>query len=277
MNHIIVSETSSNIRKAAREGLNKNWKLAMLTTILYFAVTMLPIMFSVLIFGEDFGQKIGNLYSIIVGGPFCFGFSYFILKLFRKQEAKPTDVFYGFDFFIKAFLLYIVTTIFIILWTMLFVIPGIIAAYRYRMAFFVLLDNPNLSTMEAINESKRLMKGNKGKLFLVDLSFIGWVILATLTVGIGFIALTPYMFMATVVFYELCNGNISPRSVEINYAYNENNKNAHNENSMLFNQNEAFNNSSRSANAENTVASSDVIDVADTVEINETSSNDSDS
>ena len=63
------------------------------------------------------------------------------------------------------------------------------------------------------------MRGNKGKLFLLDLSFIGWAILATITFGLGFIALTPYMNMATFVFYELCNGNIMPRNSEINYGY----------------------------------------------------------
>lgn len=242
MNHILVSESSYNIRKASRQSLAGNWKNAILASLLFVAVTVLPAMFAVLIFGEDFGQAVGNLYALLVGGPFCFGISYFILKLFRKQEAKPTDVFYGFDFFVKALLLYIVTTIFVILWTLLFIIPGIVAAYRYRMAFFVLLDNPNLSTMEVINESKRLMSGNKGKLFFLDLSFIGWAILSCFTFGIGFIALLPYVYTATVVFYELCNGNISPREVEINYAYEEKAKPKENVLNDNFNQNNDNNN-----------------------------------
>jgi uncharacterized membrane protein len=221
MNHILVSESSYNIRRASRQSLAGNWKNAIITSLLFAAVTILPAMFAILLFGEDFGKAVGNLYALLVGGPFCFGISYFFLKLFRKQETKPSDVFYGFDFFIKAFLLYVVTTIFIILWTLLLIIPGIVAAYRYRLAFLVLIDNPNLSTMEAINESKRLMSGNKGKLFFLDLSFIGWALLSCLTFGIGFIALLPYVYTATVVFYELCNGNISPRSVEINYDYKE--------------------------------------------------------
>lgn len=237
MNHILVSESSYNIRKASRQSLAGNWRNAILASLLFGAVTILPAMFAVLIFGEDFGKAVGNLYALLVGGPFCFGISYFILKLFRKQEAKPTDVFYGFDFFVKALLLYLVTTIFIILWTFLLIIPGIVAAYRYRMSFYILIDNPNLSTMEVINESKRLMSGNKGNLFFLDLSFIGWAILSALSFGIGLIALLPYIYTATVVFYELCNGNISPRSVEINYRYKENTQPLDNQFYQTFTQN----------------------------------------
>jgi uncharacterized membrane protein len=237
MNHILVSESSYNIRKASRQSLAGNWRNAILATLILVAATLIPSMFAVMIFGQDFGKIVGNLYSLLVGGPFCLGISYFILKIFRKKEAKPSDVFYGFDFFLKAFLLYLVTTIFILLWTLLLVIPGIVAAYRYRMAYYILIDNPNLSTMEIINESKRLMSGNKGKLFFLDLSFIGWGILACLTFGIGLIALLPYVYTATVVFYELCNGNISPRAVEINYGYKENTQPLDNQFNQNYNQN----------------------------------------
>jgi len=258
MNHILVSESSYNIRKAARQSLAGNWKNAIITSLLFAAVTILPAMFAVLIFGEHFGKAVGNLYALLVGGPFCFGISYFFLKLFRKQETKHSDVFYGFDFFIKALLLYLVTTIFIILWTLLFIIPGIVAAYRYRLAFLVLIDNPNLSTMEAINESKRLMSGNKSKLFFLDLSFIGWALLSCLTFGIGFIALLPYVYTATVVFYELCNGNISPRAVEINYGYKENSQPLDNQ----FNQNSNQSNENSSETTSTDTADKQDVDVS---------------
>ena len=219
MNHIIVSENCSNMRKAARQGLTSNWYTAMLATLVFAAATTLPSMLAVFIFGKDFGTIVGNIYMLITGGAFLLGFSYFTMSLFRTGKGSPKDIFYGFDYLVKAFALNFVMMVFVILWSLLLIIPGIVAAYRYRLSYYVMLDNPNLSTLEVINESKRLMRGNKGKLFLLDLSFIGWAILATITFGLGFIALTPYMNMATFVFYELCNGNIMPRNIEINYGY----------------------------------------------------------
>lgn len=72
----------------------------------------------------------------------------------------------------------ILTGIFIFLWSLLLIIPGIIAAYRYRMALYLLLDNPNMSVYQCIRESKRMMVGHKAELFVLDLSFLGWYILS---------------------------------------------------------------------------------------------------
>lgn len=218
MNHILVTDPCYTIRKGAREGLSGNWKPALLSSLLYIAVLALPMFFAVQLFGKDFGTGVGNLYSLIVQGPFMLGYSYFILKLFRREPTSPPDVFYGFEHFGKAFLLAIVTTLFILLWSLLLIIPGVIASYRYRLAYYVILDNPSIGVLEAIAESKRLMRGNKGKLFILDLTFIGWALLAALTFGLGMIALLPYMATATVVFYELANGNITERTAQISYG-----------------------------------------------------------
>jgi uncharacterized membrane protein len=85
-------------------------------------------------------------------------------------------------------------TIFTFLWTLLFIIPGIIAFYRYRLAFYILIDNPDIGPLEAINISKALMDGNKGKLFCLDLSFIGWGIVATFAV---FVISMPFSMLLT--------------------------------------------------------------------------------
>jgi uncharacterized membrane protein len=85
---------------------------------------------------------------------------------------------------------------------LLLVIPGIVAAYRYSMSFYILSDNPQLSAQEAMNESKRMMNGYKGKLFCLHFSFIGWSILCVLTIGIGFLWLVPYMQASIANFYE---------------------------------------------------------------------------
>lgn len=87
------------------------------------------------------------------------------------------------------------------MWSLLLVIPGIIATYRYSLAFYVLCDNPGMSVTECVNESKRLMDGHKGRLFCLHLSFIGWRLLSALTLGIGDLWLNPYVSAATSAFY----------------------------------------------------------------------------
>ena len=92
--------------------------------------------------------------------------------------------------------------IFIMLWSMLFVIPGIVKSYSYALTYYVKLDNPELSPTEAITESRRLMNGYKMKLFLLDLSFFGWMLLGTLCLGVGTLWVAPYMEASRAVFYE---------------------------------------------------------------------------
>ena len=92
-------------------------------------------------------------------------------------------LFDGFSFAGKLILLALVQYIFIFLWTLLFIIPGFIAAYRYRFAVYNLCENPDMGVMEAINMSKAQTAGFKWQLFVLDLSFIGWRILSGLTLG----------------------------------------------------------------------------------------------
>ena len=88
------------------------------------------------------------------------------------------------------------------LWMLLFIIPGIVAAYRYAMTSFILAENPELTAGEAINCSKELMDGNKWRLFCLNFSFIGWIILCGFTLGIGYLWLTPYEQAANAAFYR---------------------------------------------------------------------------
>ena len=89
-----------------------------------------------------------------------------------------------------------------LLWSLLLIIPGIVAAYRYSMAFYILNDNPEMSAKAALDESKRMMAGYKGKLFCLQLSFIGWGFLCLFTLGIGYLWLTPYIQTSMAYFYQ---------------------------------------------------------------------------
>ena len=136
------------------------------------------------------------------------GFILFLLNTIRGTGACLGNLLDGFGFFFKIILLSIVQYIFIALWSLLLVFPGIIAAYRYRMAIYLLVDDPGRGVMECIRLSKEMMKGHKWELFVLDLSFIGWGFLAMLPV-IGYavqVWTVPYMSMTKALYYENLSG-----------------------------------------------------------------------
>lgn len=180
MRYIIVDSSYTDLRRIGRKHLAGQWKQSALTVALFLILLDLPLfMFSYL-----FELGAANLYVMLVSGPLSLGISAYYLKLFRREPAKPTDILYGFEYFLKALGLYLVMALFIVLWSLLFIIPGIIAACRYSQAFFILADDPGKGVMQCIRESKERMYGNKGKFFLLGLSFIGWIFLATIPTGI---------------------------------------------------------------------------------------------
>lgn len=137
-----------------------------------------------------------------------FGFMRYCLRISRGEKEVPVEeLISGFRIFLKVVALNLLTGLFTVLWSLLFVIPGLVAAYRYRMAPLLLMDHPDWSAMECIRESKRLMQGQKMNLFSLDLSFIGWSLLSFLVTAVSFIPvmdiwLTPYMQVTECHFYN---------------------------------------------------------------------------
>ncbi len=146
------------------------------------------------------------LISFLIGGAVELGYCRFNKNLIKGYNPQFSDLFSRFNLFGKALGLRLVTTIFIVLWTLLFIIPGIIASYRYSMAFYIMDDDPSIGIMEAINRSSDMMRGNKFRLFCLQISFIGWAILCLFTLGIGFLWLNPYIHAATAAFYLEVSG-----------------------------------------------------------------------
>ena len=108
---------------------------------------------------------------------------------------------------------------FTILWSLLLVIPGIIKSYSYAMTSFILKDEPEMKNNAAIEKSMAMMEGNKNKLFMLDLSFIGWAILCIFTLGIGLLFLQPYVAISRAAFYEDLKAQ-QGGSVEVNVEVN---------------------------------------------------------
>ena len=130
------------------------------------------------------------------------GYSLYILGIRRGEQMPYSSLFEGFAFAGKIILLNLATAIFVALWSCLFVIPGIIAAYRYSFALYNLIEDPELGIMEAIQMSKQQTRGYKWELFVTTLSFIGWAFLVALTCGILSIYVQPYMEQTYVGYFQ---------------------------------------------------------------------------
>lgn len=140
---------------------------------------------------------IGLVSLVLNAGYFCYCFG-----ILRREQMPYDSLFDAFPFAGKVILLSIVEGIFIFLWSMLFVIPGIVAAYRYSFAMLNLCENPEIGVMEALNMSKAQTLGFKWQLFVLDLSFIGWNILVGLTLGILDIWVAPYIAQSNIAFFQ---------------------------------------------------------------------------
>jgi len=133
------------------------------------------------------------LFLLLVPGPLTLGLSTIWLRVIRGQEVFADMVFSGFSNFIRALLLHFIRGLFMFIWAIFFIIPGVIAYYRYSLAFFLLVDNPEMSPFVAINLSKYYMIGNKGNRFFLDLSFIGWFAVAMIV----------FVFLSNVIVASL--------------------------------------------------------------------------
>ena len=154
------------------------------------------------LFGVALSVTTLSLVQFIMGGPVQLGYSQFLLKMHRGEDAQVKDLFSQFYRFAEGFCLYLLRGIFIVLWSMLFVIPGIVKSYSYAMAHFIMAEDPSISCVDAITRSRQLMDGHKAELFVLRLSFIGWHFLCILTCGIGYLWLIPYQNAAEAAFYH---------------------------------------------------------------------------
>ncbi len=179
------------LRLMAREQLKGNWGIPILVSFLFTFIISIP--------GSV--RDVGGLLALLVTGPMTLGQIQYFTR-FSDGEKPPVEaLFGGFKQFVPAMLLQLIVTVLVVLWSLLLIVPGIIAALGYSQAFYILNDNPGIEAMEALRRSKNMMEGYKSKLFMMWLSFIGWGLLCILTLGIGFLWLAPYIQLSLVHFY----------------------------------------------------------------------------
>ena len=156
-------------------------------------------------FGQIVEEKCSLFQSIISIVCTCaigFGLSSYFLKISRNEDVTFKESYAKLDMGLFYFCLSFVVGIFVFLWSILFIIPGIIAAISYSFVYNIKLDNPEMSVMECIAKSKEIMNGHKMDFFILELSFIGWIILVPFTLGLLTIWLVPYMNVTICNFYN---------------------------------------------------------------------------
>ena len=141
--------------------------------------------------------------GIIFSGVVAFGYAIFYLELVKTKKAKIGAFFSGiFKNFFKKWVAEFLMGLYICLWSLLFIIPGIVKYYAYAMTPYIMAEKPNLSINEAITKSREMMKGHKWQLFWLDVSFTGWMLLSIVTLGIALVFVWPYYSAARAEFYK---------------------------------------------------------------------------
>jgi len=189
---------NSELRAQARQELAGNWTQPVVATLVYFVVS-LALGFTIGLI-PFVGSIAVNLFGIM---PLAYGLMLIFLAFIRGEKTfSMSNLFDGFKDYTRTLTIVLLVFLFTFLWTLLLIVPGIVKMYSYSLTYYISKDKPELSAGECINESMRLMDGNKKKLFLLDLSFFGWLLLATLTGLIGLLWLIPYVQTTRACFYE---------------------------------------------------------------------------
>ena len=212
--------TYSDYRRIARENLAGNWGQSIL-------VAFVAALFGALLTGSSFSMdidasvlsklpmfiqryvalmaKIAGVLGIVrfvAGGTVELGYTQYLLKQYNKAAFDIKDLFSEFHRFSQGFLQSFLRELYVFLWCLLFIIPGLVKIYSYAMTPFIMAENPDMTANEAITASRELMDGHKGELFTLELTFFGWMLLNALTLGLGSLALNPYMNAARAAFYK---------------------------------------------------------------------------
>lgn len=180
----------ASIKEAAKRAMKPNWGVAVGTTIV-----------TSLILGA--GTATAGIASFILSGVLNVGLSIAFLHIYRNQQCVFEDLFKGFNNFGTTCVAGILTQLYTFLWSLLFIVPGIVKALSYAMTPYILADNPDMSSQDAIKASQDMMNGHKWDLFVLYLSFLGWYILSAFTAGIlAILYVNPYVATSVAGFYD---------------------------------------------------------------------------
>ena len=214
-------------KNSALDALKGSWPESIVTAIVYFAIAAVCtapsalqgngsdlLWVSPVLFVAASGSTI--LLSLLFLSPLQVGYYNTFKRLHREGDTGLVGNLFsqGFGNWGHIVLGQLLMGIFIFLWSLLLIVPGIIKAYSYAMTPYILVDRPELSVRDAIRLSGRMMSGRKLDLFCLHLSFIGWMLLCILTLGIGMLFLSPYMMTAQAAFYQDVRSDYEMKTAE---------------------------------------------------------------
>ena len=214
-------KTNSEIRQETLALMKGNWGSAVLVTVALYLIIIICAVVSTtigtMIGGDTISNSIGQILSllttILVSYPILFASMMLFLHFVRgEQKLYIGGLFKVFSkpYYGKSIGVYLLMYIFTLLWSLLLIVPGIIKSLAYSLAPFILVDNPELSANQAINESVKMMKGHKMDLFLIMLGYVGFALLSILALGIPLLWLVPYYQAVLAKFYEEVKADYKP-------------------------------------------------------------------
>lgn len=193
------------LMRRARESLRGRWLVAVGATLLFELIMGGSQAF----FPRVEDLRLAVLFALInllvvltIAGPLFLGWYRFFLGIVRRETPELGRLFDGFKTFGRTFAAYALMGLYVSLWSLLLVVPGIVAALAYSQTFFILSDHPNLTAAEAIDRSKHMMNGFKWKKLCLGFRFVGWILLSAVTCFIGLLWIYPYMMASYAHFYE---------------------------------------------------------------------------
>lgn len=196
-----MAKLNSELRAEARSVLKGNWLMSALVVLVSTLITNGVAMLSL---GETIVFQLIYIAALLFVCPIIYFGTYIVFfDVYRNgRKIEVSALFAGFQDYGRTLGTMLLMFLYAFLWTLLLIIPGIVKSLSYAMTPFILRDNKDMEYNAAIEESMRLMEGNKWKLFKLLFSFIGWILLSILTMCIGMLFVSPYMYAAMAAFYE---------------------------------------------------------------------------
>ena len=194
-------ENNQTYKNRALKSLEGKWVEGIVATLIVFLITGGVSTIVTIPMDEYTGAGFQGLWSLLCV-PLGWGLTVFFLNLVRGLDISYERLFDGYKDFVRVFLALLLVGICEVVGFVLLIVPGIIAILMFSQTAFILKDDPQISAVEAMKRSKQMMDGHKMELFVIQLSFIGWFILAMLTCGIGLLFLYPYIYATMAHYYE---------------------------------------------------------------------------
>ena len=192
---------NNQIMKEAQESLKGKWGISIAACLIAGVITIMITILGGYLINEDWG---GNLLSLFVTPPIGVGLALFFLNIHSGNKLEIKTIFNPFkDVWLNSVLAYFMMIVIILIGFILFIIPGVIATLMFSQVLYIIAEDNKIDPYNALVKSKKMMEGNKWKLFKIMLIILLLAIVCILTLGIGFIWLAPYQNAVYAKFYNV--------------------------------------------------------------------------